>query len=124
MFNDCCRGENLSTLFMDTFMSTWARQVSLASRKKVHCRCARCLDPRELGTDFGTLKCTKRPCSGWVLPLNTLKIDTSDWKCETCGKTYPFTEVATLLLTIKDEMDGYRSGFVSVVRWKVWIFTS
>lgn len=102
LFTVFYRGENITSLFLDNVASTFERQMDLRNRRGAICKCARCCDPRELGTDFGTLRCTSPPCTGWVLPVNTPEVDKSDWKCETCAKIYPANDIQELMKTLQE----------------------
>jgi len=73
--------------------------------KNFRCSCARCLDPRELGTDIGTLKCVA--CPGLILPVHPAKIEDSEWKCNgTCGASLTAQEVRQLVDCLANEVES------------------
>lgn len=56
---DVAEGDKLYTTYTYTLSGTSARQAALKHGKFFSCRCARCLDPTEIGTHFSSLKCQK-----------------------------------------------------------------
>ncbi|XP_058446372.1 SET domain-containing protein SmydA-8 [Malaya genurostris] len=79
---DVAEGEMLFTTYTYTLSGTTMRQAALKSGKYFTCRCARCLDPAELGTHFSSLKCQKCD-NGLIESVNPLD-DEADWKCTHC----------------------------------------
>ena len=52
--------------------------------KYFECKCKRCADSTELGTNFSTLRCKNPSCDGGlVTPKDPLDVD-SDWSCILC----------------------------------------
>lgn len=48
--------------------------------KYFHCKCQRCLDPTELGTNLSSIKCTK--CEDGMLVCME---SSNNWKCNSCN---------------------------------------
>lgn len=60
-------GQQLQHSYTYTLDGTSQRQFHLKTGKYFTCKCDRCSDPTELGTNFSTLKCNS--CNdGWLLP--------------------------------------------------------
>lgn len=57
-------GDQLYTTCTYILSSTQKRQELLSKMKFFNCKCARCLDPTELGTHFSSIMCQK--CEGGI----------------------------------------------------------
>lgn len=76
------------------------RQKQLFKSKYFICKCQRCLDPAELGTNFSTLVCTNTPphCKkGHILKVITNGgTEEVCWKCTRCASTLSNDQVDKL----------------------------
>ncbi|XP_058819092.1 SET domain-containing protein SmydA-8 [Topomyia yanbarensis] len=79
---DVAEGGMLFTTYTYTLNGTAMRQSALKAGKYFTCRCARCLDPTELGTHFSSLKCQK--CDNGLIESSNPLDDNADWKCTHC----------------------------------------
>lgn len=68
---DVFSGDMLYSTYTYTMQGTSARQSHLKYGYHFTCRCARCLDPTELGTNISSLKCNKCD-SGFILSTDPL----------------------------------------------------
>lgn len=59
------QGEQLFTTYTYILSGTQARQELLSKSKFFSCKCERCFDPTELGTNFSSILCRK--CDGGVI---------------------------------------------------------
>ena len=72
------------------------------------CRCNRCTDRTEFGTNMSAVLCLK--CKkGYLLPLNSLEYK-SDWTCDNCHISTKYEMIDEIVTTIEDEVSIYRSG--------------
>lgn len=93
-------GEHLSICYSDVLWGTANRQHHLEQTKMFRCRCERCLDVTEMGTNYSAIRCKVPECGaagGVMLPSSLETWETEDWKCTTCGQTTPYTYVAAVL---------------------------
>ena len=115
----CSRGEILTCALTEPLLCTLQRQASLKSMSRPSCRCSRCRDPRELGTDIGTLVCAK--CSGSVVGIDAASgpIENSRWKCLQCDELITLDEVSERITNVLNMFKLVKPpGMVSAVN--VW----
>lgn len=62
-------------------LGTLTRRFHLMRTKHFSCKCSRCLDPTEMGTNMMALLCKK--CKGHVLPKSAFT-KVMEWQCTTC----------------------------------------
>jgi hypothetical protein len=81
-------GEVITTSDTDLALGTVQRQQFL-KWYRIGCRCNRCKDPTECGTNMSAVKC-KKCDDGYLLPLRPLEVG-SDWTCSTkkCKNVQP-----------------------------------
>ncbi|KAJ3645799.1 hypothetical protein Zmor_023431 [Zophobas morio] len=80
-------GDNLSISYTDPLSGTQSRRYFLHETKFFWCRCERCEDPTELGTNFSALKCQSPDCDGYLLPKTFTDVQTlPDWICNICSR--------------------------------------
>lgn len=105
------KGEHISIMYSDPMWGTANRQQHLYETKFFRCRCARCLDPSELHTEFSSLKCPS--CSidrhGYLIPQDPLD-HSSQWECSGCKKTEPSTYVSAVIRSIGEELVRLERG--------------
>lgn len=77
-------GEEIFTCYTGQLWCTAARRCHLYKTKKFWCKCARCGDFTEMGTNLSALKCLLKNCSGVILPSVPLNPNTN-WYCDCCG---------------------------------------
>ena len=99
------KGEHISISYTDPMWGTANRQHHLYETKFFRCRCARCLDPTEMNTDFSSLRCPscsiERP--GYLTPSEPLD-HTKSWQCDVCKKTEPANYVSAVIRSIGEEL--------------------
>ncbi|XP_018013573.1 SET domain-containing protein SmydA-8-like isoform X2 [Hyalella azteca] len=86
------KGDHISTSYTDPMWGTASRQQHLTTTKYFACRCVRCSDPTELGTHFGSLKCSQ--CGGLIPPNLT---PDSNWSCPSCEAIIPHADAEEIL---------------------------
>ena len=61
-------------MYSDPMWATANRQTHLYETKYFHCKCPRCTDPSELGTEFSSLKCPTCTIDrhGYLTPIDPL----------------------------------------------------
>ncbi|XP_031629663.1 SET domain-containing protein SmydA-8-like isoform X2 [Contarinia nasturtii] len=95
-------GEELLTTYTHILSGTRERQNNLKKGKFFICKCERCTDASELGTNFSSLLCKK--CEdGVILPTNPLD-ETAEYKCQKCSFMTPGSAVQSLIKTIDGEI--------------------
>ena len=92
------KGEQLSITYSDPMWGTSIRQVHLQETKFFQCKCARCIDPCELNTDFSSIKCSACQ-NGYYTPLQPLN-SRSDWECNICKDVTPSKSVLMITKAI------------------------
>ena len=55
------KGEHIAIMYSDPMWATANRQNHLYETKYFRCKCPRCTDPTELGTEFSSIKCQTCP---------------------------------------------------------------
>lgn len=89
--------------------ATHMREEHLLTNKYFVCRCERCLDPTELGTNISALKCIGdigKVCNGGtLLPKNPTDTKT-DWFCDKCNVNISNEQIEILLTNIEQEVDN------------------
>ena len=107
------KGEHISISYTDPMWGTANRQHHLYETKFFRCRCARCLDPTEMNTDFSSLRCPscsiERP--GYLTPSEPLD-HTKSWQCDVCKKTEPANYVSAVIRSIGEELVWFLKNFV------------
>ncbi|CAL8123317.1 unnamed protein product [Orchesella dallaii] len=82
---DIKKGEMLSVCYNHEFskFGFYKRQEKIRERAEFECKCRRCVDPHDLGTDLAAVKCFK--CKeGLMLPEDASDFE-MDWKCDKCS---------------------------------------
>lgn len=77
-------GEEILSCYTGQLWCTAARRCHLYKTKKYWCKCARCGDSTEMGTNLSALKCFNKNCGGIILPVVPLNPNT-EWYCHCCG---------------------------------------
>ncbi|KAG8232516.1 hypothetical protein J437_LFUL012672 [Ladona fulva] len=81
---DLKKGDLITHNYAGTLLPSIERRDNLRKGKYFECRCRRCADPFELGTNLGSLRCCG--CGvGPVVPKDPMDRH-SDWKCDRCGR--------------------------------------
>lgn len=78
------KGEQIFNSYTKFLWGTQQRRVHLAYSKNFMCKCERCLDPTEFGSNIAALKCIRPECDSVLLPVNPLIIK-SPWQCVKCN---------------------------------------
>lgn len=105
---DIKKGEHLSIMYTHMLWGTQMRHEHLLTNKYFVCKCERCMDPTELGTNLSTLKCIGMDddsvCGGDLLPIDPHNFDT-DWLCNKCPVRIDNKQVDVLLSNVEEEVD-------------------
>uniref|UniRef100_A0A1B6D0F2 SET domain-containing protein n=2 Tax=Clastoptera arizonana TaxID=38151 RepID=A0A1B6D0F2_9HEMI len=93
-------GEEITTTYCTLMWNTSTRRSYILETKHFLCKCQRCLDPTEFGSNLSALTCPLG--KGYVLPTNTTNIN-SAWSCNCCSrqlsaKQAAFLQMAQLLI--------------------------
>uniref|UniRef100_A0A336MVI7 CSON007919 protein n=1 Tax=Culicoides sonorensis TaxID=179676 RepID=A0A336MVI7_CULSO len=105
---DIKKGEHLTTSYTHTLWGTFARREHLFHTKYFKCRCERCSDKTELGTNFSALKCFGTEiarCNGIQLPNDPLN-ENSEWSCDKCQISMTSDQVLSLMGQMQEEVDS------------------
>lgn len=78
------KGEQIFNSYTKFLWGTQQRRVHLAYSKNFLCKCERCLDPTEHGSNISALKCLRPGCDNVLLPVDPLAIK-SMWECNKCA---------------------------------------
>lgn len=109
------KGEHLSIMYTHMLWGTHMRQDHLLTNKYFICKCDRCLDPTELGTNFSAMKCIGdigKSCGGTLLPKNSIDL-TSEWFCDRCDVSITNEQIEIVLSNIEQEVDDLMMPSVS-----------
>ncbi|KAL1457452.1 hypothetical protein WDU94_007684 [Cyamophila willieti] len=71
-------GEEILSTYSSLLWGTAMRRSFLRNTKEFECRCLRCKDPTEFGSNLSAIYCKVKPCPGLLLPSNPLDLK-SDW---------------------------------------------
>lgn len=97
------RGAEISNLYVQAMSSTLPRRHQLRSKWHFDCRCVRCADPYEMGSNLSTLKCTADKCSGNLVSSNPLD-PMAMWNCDLCKIQEPFHYVIACMNEAKAKL--------------------
>ncbi|GLV39505.1 SET and MYND domain containing arthropod-specific member 5 [Carabus blaptoides fortunei] len=106
------KGAHISTMYTHALWGTQARREHLKETKYFGCKCQRCKDPTELGTNLSTLRCLGTelgPCGGAQLPLDPLN-EKTEWACSKCTIKLASDQVANLVNQIGEEVDSVQAN--------------
>ncbi|XP_058831529.1 SET domain-containing protein SmydA-8 isoform X2 [Topomyia yanbarensis] len=101
---DLKAGDPLTLSYAYTLQGTLKRRQHLYNSKFFWCRCERCSDPTEFGTNCSSLKCPKCP-AGLVISTNPLE-QNAEWECISCKHMISSKVVAHLLDRLFKEVDA------------------
>ncbi|XP_075992584.1 SET domain-containing protein SmydA-8-like isoform X2 [Anticarsia gemmatalis] len=88
-------GEELLTCYTGLLWSTPTRRCQLYKTKQFWCKCTRCEDNTEMGTNLSALKCFNKECVGVLLPMSAVEPAT-DWICDNCGSKTPASRISVI----------------------------
>lgn len=109
------KGEHLAIMYTHMLWGTQMRQEHLLANKYFVCKCERCLDATEFGTNISALKCIGdigKSCGGTLLPKNPIDINT-DWFCNKCDVSISNEQIEIVLTNIEQEVDDLLMPSVS-----------
>lgn len=109
------KGEHLSIMYTHMLWGTHMRQDHLLTNKYFTCKCVRCMDPAEMGTNFSAMRCigdVGKSCGGTLLPKNPIDI-MSDWFCDRCDVSITNEQIEIILSNIEQEVDDLMMPSVS-----------
>lgn len=89
------KGEELYVTYSQLLWNTPTRQAHMTLTKQFLCSCERCQDPTENGTFLSAIKCLSPTCTGYILPIDPLKL-TSAWICDVCKSLTNYTRVVQM----------------------------
>ncbi|CAB0009270.1 unnamed protein product [Nesidiocoris tenuis] len=99
---DLKKGSEILCTYTTILDPTMIRRWYLKRAKYFDCDCARCKDPKELGTHLSSIKC---PACDNGLILSSDPLDKSaEWKCDHCDKTLPGETVQRLYFAIRTDL--------------------
>ncbi|KPI94666.1 Protein msta, isoform B [Papilio xuthus] len=85
-------GEEIFTCYTNFLWCTPVRRYQLYKSKNFWCKCVRCKDPYEMGTNLSAIKCFNKQCTGLILPENPIN-PSSEWFCDSCTSKIPFEKI-------------------------------
>lgn len=86
---------------------TVSRRYHLLRTKHFFCRCPRCMDPSEFGTNASAVLCKK--CNGNVLPKDTVR-NSMKWECLNCKETVSLEQVGIILSVLGSWLNDCDNG--------------
>ncbi|XP_021965910.1 SET domain-containing protein SmydA-8 [Folsomia candida] len=96
-------GEPLTICYAFSLEATAQRRLMMSETKFFECSCKRCNDPRELGSNLGTLIC--QICKvGDVINIGAVEY-CQNWVCQSCGSKIPTAAIESQLLIWKEVLD-------------------
>ncbi|XP_001950081.1 SET domain-containing protein SmydA-8 [Acyrthosiphon pisum] len=99
------KGEHITTMYTNALWGTRERRAHLLSTKYFKCKCKRCSDATELGTNFSTIVCNvKGFCKGNLTPIHPLD-DSSEWECDRCPNTVSSDKIDAILTELNHIVD-------------------
>jgi hypothetical protein len=109
---DIEEGEHIATMYTHALWGTIARRDHLNITKNFWCRCPRCSDPTEFGSNFSTIFDSGKP----MLPEDPLD-STSDWVCKETGMRRSAMEVKLQLSKIGQELEMVQTKVGRSLHW-------
>ncbi|XP_031355018.1 SET domain-containing protein SmydA-8-like [Photinus pyralis] len=97
------KGEHISICYTEPLQTTLFRQKHLQRTKFFSCRCERCLDVTEFGTNVSALNCQSGQCKGIVLP-GSFENENAEWCCKQCGSKQTAEFVMNAMKRIGDDL--------------------
>lgn len=85
------------------------RRYHLMRTKHFSCKCSRCLDSTEMGTNMMALLCKK--CKGYVLPKSTFT-KVTEWKCTSCNEEVPEKQIGLALSVLGSWLNSFDENSV------------
>lgn len=86
-------GEEILTCYTGLLWCTPARRCQLYKTKQFWCKCERCEDRTEMGTNLSALKCLNKGCVGVLLPISSLE-PSVEWLCDNCSAKTPASKIS------------------------------
>ena len=110
--SDISQGEELTISYCSPLLSTRERNRKLERTKGFRCRCRRCKDPGEFGSELGSLHCTK--CAG-----GTMRDEGSrGFVCVRCGFAAAEEKAEAVLRAAAEAHRKVREGCEDPSRWE------
>ncbi|XP_013199552.2 SET domain-containing protein SmydA-8 [Amyelois transitella] len=118
-------GSHITVCYTDPLWGTEARRHHLADSKFFECRCQRCSDTTEFGTNYSAVKCKKKDCKGYLLPQTFIvpilhktinpdpekrNLDEKEWVCGSCKDVVSDAIIQQLLQDIGKELSAMPKG--------------
>lgn len=105
---DIPAGEQVWTRYTTPQIGSYQRVPDIQKTWHFTCSCARCSDPRELGSLMSALHCpAQAACPGLLLPRAPTVVG-GPWACDSCGRTLGVTAVQEVVRTALDRITVVR----------------
>ncbi|XP_015114150.1 SET domain-containing protein SmydA-8 [Diachasma alloeum] len=99
-------GEELTMTYISPLWDTFIRRRYLMMSKHFECRCRRCSDPSEYGSNVGAMRCANMDCYGLMLPDDPLSW-TTPWTCEKCDQKVSSRQIKAIISGIDSIINTY-----------------
>ena len=113
-------GAEISNQYHAPATPTLLRRPLMRAKWLFDCSCARCRDPTELGTHFGSLVCARARCGGAVVSCRPLDTE-AQWQCQSCGRALAADTVRATLAAASASLDTRRGGDGVVEHYERWL---
>lgn len=102
------KSEHIATMYSHALWGTQARRQHLKDTKYFSCKCIRCSDPSEMGTNLSAMKCLgdgNKECDGIHLPKDPLD-DETEWACSKCNAKVSNCQVEMIISQMGEEVEN------------------
>ena len=113
-------GAEISNQYHAPATPTLLRRPLMRAKWLFDCSCARCSDPTELGTHYGSLVCARARCGGAVVSSRPLDTE-AQWQCQSCGLALAADTVRATLAAASASLDTRRGGDGVVAHYERWL---
>jgi len=97
-----CSGEEVTLMYTSIFQGKLERDTLLPSSWHFSCKCLRCRDPTDLGTNTDSLFCLVGSCGGLLLPKIGEDSKVENWECQKCEQKKSRIEVEDMEAIIEE----------------------
>ncbi|KAK4880094.1 hypothetical protein RN001_008240 [Aquatica leii] len=105
------KGNELFHSYTRFLWGTPVRRAHLARTKHFICRCARCEDPLEYGSNLSAILCENCKCV--ILPVYTSKMNIL-WKCNECKHVVTNKKVTVMLRVLGSRLNSFNTADIDV----------
>ncbi|XP_051169947.1 SET domain-containing protein SmydA-8-like [Leptopilina boulardi] len=112
------KGEHLTICYTDPLWGVINRRHHLLRTKFFECTCQRCIDPTEFKTMFNALLCSKRECSGFMLPRSFIinKEERPDFICNICNFSISWDVAEQIIEKIGIDLSQIKKGDIQACK--------